>query len=296
MSPEDVLTDEPHVPKAYRFLGKLMQLSRRSAAQIDKEMSLEDPVRRLDFLRYHSFAEEFVRNGAPTFVLSHSIAAALTATKAPKFSFARCPFSAFLVEVPSEFLPLAGGTWTDGTTSETIVVTPRPKRWISVLVTNALRAIAIHVKGAADYAHFHVLDPDAENFDEFYDEANLKKFVSTEIKTSTDLFEMQLAIRIASNTTAFVTTHRESVKQRVGTPSDVRLLDVECPREVCVDRAFRDQVIALVGARTIPRARGVLAHLVRGHWRSSGDDLIWIAPYRRGDENIGKIVERVEHL
>lgn len=293
MNPADILTEELHVPKAYRFLGNLMKHAGKTAAQVDAEHPDEDPIRRLDFLRYHSFAEAFVLNGAPTFVLTHSIAAALTATRAPKFSFARCPFSAFLVEVPSEFLPLAGGIASDGTT---VVAPPRPKRWISVLVADTLRAIAIHVKGAADYAHFHVLDPDAENFDEFYDEEKLKKFVSSEIKNSADLFEMRLAIRIASNTVAFVTTHRESVKRRVGTPSDIRLLDVDCPREVCVDRAFRDQVIALVGARNVPRARGVLAHLVRGHWRSSQDDLIWIAPYRRGDENIGKIVERVESL
>lgn len=277
--PAEVFTNEPHVPKAYRFMGELMRKYGKTPLELAQEANVEEDAHRFDFLRYHMFAEQFVANGCPTFVLSHTIAAALTATRAPQFSFGRCPFSAFLVEVPSEFLPLSSAP-------------PRPKRWVSVLVTDTLRAVAIHAKGCGSYAHFQVIDPDKANFDEFYREDRLRGFADPKA----NLFEMHLAIRIASNAVAFVTTHRESVTRRVGTPSDVRLLDVACPREVCVDRAFRDQVTSLLAARSIPRARGVLAHLVRGHWRSRGDDLLWIAPYRRGDENIGRVAERTERL
>lgn len=277
--PADVFSEAPHVPKAYRFMGELMRRYEKTPFELAQAANVKDEDHRVDFFRYHSFAEQFVDNGCPTFVLSHSIAAALTATRAPQFSFARCPFSAFLIEVPSEFLPLESAP-------------SRPKRWVSVLVTDLLRAVSIHVKGCGSYAHFQVFDPDAEYFDEFYREDRLNNFADAKA----DLFEMRLAIRIASNAVAFITTHKESVTRRVGTPSDVRLLDVACPREVCVDRAFRDQVISLLSARTVPRARGVLAHLVRGHWRRGGDDLLWIAPYRRGDENIGRIAERIERL
>lgn len=194
--------------------------------------------------------------------------------------FAHCPFSAFLIELPSEFLPLSGHT--------------RPKCWISVLAVDAMRAVAVHTDSCGSEINLTAVRPEAIGGDEWFREEGLGSLAAGQDKTL--LFEMRLAMRLASNTVAFVTTHRESVKKREGTPIDVRLLDVSCPREVCVDRSFRDQVISLVAARSIPRARGVLAHLVRGHWRRSGEGLIWIAPYRRGDENIGKIVERIERI
>jgi len=281
--PTEVFTNEPNVPKAYRFMGTLMRRAHRTAESIVSAPSASDAQSKWDLFQYHKFAEEFVGNGAPTFVLSHSIAAALTATRAPKLMFSECPYSAFLVEVPSEFLPLPD------------VFSPRPKCWVSVLATSTLRAVSIHTKGCAAFAQFQARDPErSRSFDDLVREDGLRNFAVPKA----DLFHMLLAIRIASNTAAFVTTHKESVQRLAGTPSDVRLLDVSCPREVHVDRAFRDRVIALVGAKTIPRARGVLAHLVRGHWRrtSNSDGLIWIAPYSRGDENIGRVVERTERL
>jgi hypothetical protein len=283
VDPGEVFTNEPHVPKAYRFLGGLMRRAGHSAESIVNAGAFADAQRRWDFFQYHKFAEEFVRNGAPTFVLSHSIAAALTATRAPKLTFSECPYSAFLIEVPSEFLPLPGD------------LIPRPKCWVSVLSTETLRAVSIHVKGCAALAQFQACDPERSRaFDDFIREEGLGKFSTPRA----DLFHMLLAVRIASNTTAFITAYKESVTRRVGTPSDVCLLDVTCPREVHVNRTFRDSVIALVGAKTIPRVRGVLAHLVRGHWRCLPSDgkRIWIAPYVRGDANIGRVVERTERL
>ncbi len=275
IDPGEVFANEPHVPMAYRFMGSLMQRSGVNAERVVNEAVFDDEQRRWDFFQYHKFAEEFVRNGSPTFVLSHSIAAALTATRAPKLMFSECPYSAFLIEVPSEFLPLPGEP------------AQRPKRWVSVLVTETMRAVSIHVKGCGAHAQFQARDPEKSRA--------IDDLVREEAAANADLFHMRLAIRIASNTIAFVTTYKESVKKRLGMPSDVRLLDVSCPQEVCVDREFRDRVIALVSAKTIPRARGVLAHLVRGHWR--GDkERIWIAPYRRGDGNIGRVVERTTRL
>lgn len=278
----DVMANEKNVPKAYRNLGKLVLALKTAGHDVVKmaEGASATAQGRLDFLRAFTFAEEFVNNGAPTYVLSHSIAAALTATKAPALPFAHCPFSAFLIEIPSEFLPLAGHT--------------RPKVWVSVLAVDAMRAVAVHVDGCGSEVNLTAVMPDGIGGDAWFREEGLGNLASPQDKTI--VFEMRLAMRLASNTVAFVTAYRESVKRRVGTPSDVRLLDVACPREVCVDRAFRDQVISLVGARTIPRARGVLAHLVRGHWRHNGEKLLWIAPYARGDEKIGKIVVRVERI
>jgi len=113
---------------------------------------------------------------------------------------------------------------------------------------------------------------------------------------------MQLAARLAANVVAFVTAYKENVTSRAGSsvcrPSDLRWLDVSCPQEVRVDRFFRERVKELIASRTIPRARGVLAHLVRGHWRCKPElkEQIWIAPYQREDEKIGRVVERIERL
>lgn len=274
--------NEPYVPSAYRALGKALSAVGKSPVQLAEELAVDDDAR-FDLFRYFSFAEAFVESGAPTYVLSHSAAAALTATRQPSLSLSYCPYPAFFVETPSEFLPLRGRSL-------------RPKRWISILVHPPMAAIAVHEQGIRSFINLKMIDDRLMDFDWLFRDNSIEQSATPRAK---DLaFEMNLAVRIALNTIAFVTTYRESVKRREGTPSNTRLLDVACPRDVMVDRAFRDQVIALVSARTIPRARGVLAHLVRGHWKRVGSDkdLRWIAPYRRGDANIGSVVARTEQI
>jgi hypothetical protein len=288
MIPPQPWTHNPNVPAACFELGRIVQAAKsdgKTAVDLAEEVANDDRSR-FSWFRYFHFADEFVSNGAPTFVLSHSIAAALSATRAPQRAFSHCPYSAFLIEVPSEFLPLEG--YGSGT-----------KRWISVLMTEFIRAVAIHVKGATSVVHLQGIYPEGADVDVqwLFREGELKNVTPEAMPLA---FEMRLALRLAANVITFVTAYRENVTLRSGScsPSSVRWLDVGCPREVRVDRAFRDHVKALVASRTIPRARGVLAHLVRGHWRSRPvqKELIWIAPYQRGDANIGQVVERTERL
>lgn len=278
-------------PKAYLALANSLTSSGMAVEDVVEQMSavLRD---QLLYYRYFTLAKEFGEAGAPTYVLSHSIAAALTATRSPVISFARCPYKAFFVEVPSEFLPLPN--------SPTHPRVDFPRRWISVVSTDRLRAISLHAKGITSVAYIqsqNSLSPIGE------DEISKGAFGAISgydcVRDRTIAFEMRLATRLVSNVVAYITTYREHVtERRRGDPSDVRVLDVSAPRDVLIDRAFRDHVRDLVASRTVPRARGVLAHLVRGHWRSvsAKDDLIWIAPYRRGDLNIGRVVERTERL
>jgi len=272
---------QANVPKAYRALAEL--IGDRSPSEFATQCK-GDLERQLVYYRYASLAKEFAAAGAPTYVLSHSIAAALTATRSPVIPFTRCPYPAFFIEVPSEFLPLP----------EHPDCSNSPKRWISVMATAQMRAVALHAKGLGTILYILATDKD---FGVQIKEDGLHKL--SDPATRRFVFEMQLGVRLASNVIAYVTTYQENVtRRRQGDSNDVRLLDVAAPHDVTVDRDFRRCVGELVAARTVPRARGVLAHLVRGHWRrvSGSEDLIWIFPYQRGDLNIGRVVERFDRL
>lgn len=275
---------QANVPKAYRSLADTVLDSGMSPAACAEQAS-DDLRDQLAYYRYFTLAQEFAQAGAPSYVLSHSIAAALTATRSPVISFARCPYPAFFVEVPSEFLPLPDHPNR----------TDFPKRWISVVSTPSFRAISLHARGFHSVAYLQ-----AQNDLSPIGEDEIRKFSGRDSSRGREIiFEMRLAARLVSNVVAYVTTYRESVaERRRADSSDVRVLDVQAPRDVVIDRDFRRHVRDLVAARTVPRARGVLSHLVRGHWRTSpsSEDLIWIAPYPRGDFNIGRVVERLERL
>lgn len=267
-----------HVPTIYREIAKGLR-DKGITPLACAERFGGDPEDKKSRFREASFACAFGEAGAPTYVLSHSIAAALTATRAPTVAFAHCPYDAFLIEVPSEFLPIPN-----------IPPPLRTKCWIAVLVTPQIRAVSLHAEGIRGVSF-------VEGYGPFGQDASFgEEFVRS--SHGSLHFETRLAVRLASNTIAYVVAHRASVTRREGTPSDVRLLDVGAPHDVRIDREFRMMVRDLVAARTIPRARGVLAHMVRGHWKRAGVDkgLIWIAPYRRGDENIGRVVERIDRL
>jgi len=193
---------------------------------------------------------------------------------------------------PGQFAEMSGGT------DDQKLDAYRISSFALEFFGNGAPTFALHVKGLSAIARliaFDRRDPPTSGLQlhNFLNEERASR--STEAARHL-VFDMRRATRIAANAVAFVTTYRASVERREGTPADVRVLDVACPRELHVDRFFRDQVKELVAARTIPRARGVLEHFVRGHWRESEEDLIWIAPYRRGDSNIGRVVSRVERL
>lgn len=279
-----------NAPKAYRALANSIATSGMAPVDLADAAGTEDRDKLL-YYRYFTLAKEFGAAGAPTYVLSHSIAAALTATRSPIIPFARCPYPAFFIEVPSEFLPLP---------DHPNKGPDRPKHWISVVTTSNLRAISLHAQGIRSVAYIQALNDLSPIGEDELSKAAFGAISGTDpAQVRAISFEMRLAVRLASNVVAYVTAYQQNVTKRYQrNPGDVRLLDVAAPRDVVVDREFRTHVSALVAARTIPRARGVLAHLVRGHWRSlSGkEDLIWIAPYNRGDLNIGRVVERTDRL
>lgn len=117
-----------------------------------------------------------------------------------------------------------------------------------------------------------------------------------------------LVSRFISNVIAYVTEHRLSTSSvSAAKPGSLPLYcTLTVPPEIVVDRAFRDAARDAVDstvAGSVIGIRRMLAHYVRGHWRNqahgpshSQRSLKWIAPHRRGNESLGSVIRRVEHL
>jgi hypothetical protein len=239
--------------------------------------------------------------GRPIYELSQTVAAALTATRAPTMPWSHCPYPAFMIDVPIEYLPVAHILGLNG-----------PRIWIAIATTYNFRYVGLmslkrdgqgrRMFGEVDYVEargFFIAD------DNVFRE-NMTRTFLFERHDSKLSPELKLVLRLATNVIAYVTTYREcvSLKSKIsGDRGGTRVLSVNAPKSVVIDQEFREHIKQLVAARTIPRVRGVLDHLVRGHWKNqaSGSDrsqrkLIWIAPYRRGDKNIGTVISRTEHI
>ena len=117
-----------------------------------------------------------------------------------------------------------------------------------------------------------------------------------------------LVNRFVSNVLAYVTEQRISSHptSRKGGQNFPYYEILQPPPEVIIDRAFRDAAGAAVSSiveGSIIGLRRALAHHVRGHWRDQACGTgrtqrkrIWIMPHRRGDEALGSVVRRIEHL
>lgn len=115
-----------------------------------------------------------------------------------------------------------------------------------------------------------------------------------------------LVNRLVGNVLAYVTEHRPASRATGSKLPCPAYETLEPPPEVIVDRAFRDAARAAVAAvlnGSLVGIRRALAHHVRGHWRDqacgpgrSQRKRIWIMPHRRGDESLGSVVRRIEHV
>ena len=110
--------------------------------------------------------------------------------------------------------------------------------------------------------------------------------------------------RLAANTIAFVTAHRECITRRAAiSRSSGSVFHVTEPKGVVISKEFRDAAVELCGDITFAGAKRILSHMVRGHWRNqvcgagrNDRKLIWIQPHMRGDESLGRVVERIERI
>lgn len=235
----------------------------------------------------HDFSKRWVDSGSIIYEISHSLAAMFCMTSAPKIAVERFPHRAFAVKVPREFCPvvaLAGST----------------DAWILVCEEGALVSAGHHYTSETLLHHEM---PDFENPKIWIPR------VSNE--TDTDIEEIDrlsrlnvISYRLLYNTIAYINEYRECVsaktKSAVVSP---KVFAVSQPRDISVSRQFRQAAREVVNSKCLVGVRRAMAHVVRGHWRDqpvgpkrSERRRTWIFPYKRGDESLGRVVQRIERI
>lgn len=229
------------------------------------------------------FADSWVHAGRITYELTHSMAALLVLTSAADIS--RLPHEAFAIKVPREFLPMEG-SWSSSDS------------WIAVAKRGdgiAIFAIPDSDTTAVSMTHYF----DSVSGDDL--ERSLSAGKEKHRRTT------QLTRRLAANTIAYILEHRDCVTARrqgkIGEAPTPVTYEVRPPREIAINKDFRDAAKAAVCATSFIGIRRALQHFVRGHWRNqpvgpnrSERRYTWVKPHRRGDESLGSVVARLERL
>lgn len=243
---------------------------------------INDPQHRQALMQTLGFLPVWSLSGARAYELQHSMAALLAATRAPSLDWSHMPDDVFVLKVPAQF---------------TGIETPSPNDEVYALVFTEFRAIGACTSASALMQTSWSSFSDGEASEDAIDDLAAQHDES-------DRRFWRTMVRIVSNAVSFITTHRECVASPTRSRHGIAIptLTVSPPREVVVERAFRDQVARMVsGSRS--SARSALMHVVRGHWKrqasgASGSErkLIWVRPYWRGDESVGRVVSKLERL
>jgi hypothetical protein len=235
--------------------------------------AVEDPTQ-YDFLSVSLSAIEWVQLGRPRYVLGQSVAAVLVATKAATFTMEaiRAPFPSFVIEVPAEMSP-----------------------WHSIHPLQILVSTSADADGMTDVIHIHAQQRGGgETGGLLWAERGMR--LDERLSQVDNASIHPLVFRLVLNLLWYVTVHRECavMESSAKRPRTVTLFRVVTPRDIIVTAEFRRYAQQLAKATKLSDVRGVLRHIVCGHWRRPpGRDrgrLQWIAPYPRGDLNLGCVV------
>ena len=235
------------------------------------------------------FSALWVQSGRITYELTHSLAALFSLTSSPNLD--RLPHPAFAIKVPREFLPCEG---TGG---------PSADSWIAVGERSGTAAIlTIADSDTMPLTVSYCAIPETGT--------TLEKMPNSPQQGSQWEAHARIGAlgrRLATNTIAYVTARhdqpgRVEVKQARREPEQTTFV-VRPPRDVVIDRDFREAARAAAKATNLIGTRRALAHFVRGHWRNQAvgtnwtdRSLRWIQPHRRGDESLGSVIARAERL
>lgn len=232
------------------------------------------------------FGKSWVDAGRITYELTHSLAALFSLTSSPNIDC--LPHHAFTIKVPREFLPLKDAK-------------PSPDTWIAV--GERAGVVAILTIADADSLPFTLTQLRIPQTG-----ATLEKEPASPQTGEAYADHVRIGIlarRFVANTIAYVLSHHDQpgcVEGKQVAPKQTTFL-VRPPRNIVIDRAFRDAARAAVQATSLVGTRRALAHFVRGHWRNqavganwSERRRTWIHPHRRGDESLGSVVARTERL
>lgn len=226
-------------------------------------------------------AVEWKHQGRPRYVLSESLCALLSLTKAPAFDMAQLPYNVVLLEIPFRFFPIP-----EAQGKPVIISLARLKRDKpdspdeDVFIHSLLAQTDIMLKG-----WWSTID------EALFDRAPEEK-----------QWMARLMGRYVANILAYLTEHRECVKLRKSSRNSLgeRVHDVGVPDGVVVDKVLRRYATDLVHARNLLHIRRTLQFVVRGHWRNQACGpgmterrMRWIQPYLKGDPSFGKVVEKV---
>lgn len=221
--------------------------------------------------------------------LSDSLAAMFRLTSAPPMEMARLPHPAILIEIPGDYYPLKMQDVVPGiaaTSTAWVLLFGHPNRE----GRTGRGGIIVFRDGSFPLGILAGKEgPDGlTNFD-----------VDRGVQRS---WEPRVAARFAQNVVAFMNTHPESLGPSAkGKTGAFRIARV--PEDVVVSRELRDAARAAAHDGTMAGVRRALAHFVRGHWRNQpcgeGRQEIrrtWVRPHKRGDESLGRVVERITKL
>lgn len=229
-----------------------------------------------------AFAGAWVDQGSIVYELSHDIASMFSLTTAPPLDLSTSPHQFFVVKVPRDLLPASGTVESSDTW---LLVSPDAMLVVPDYDTTAELSITFH--GLSD------LDPERSISawrDSFQDPRHLKMAI--------------LSVRYLSNLIHYISEYKSQAKPigRV-TPKSRSTFVVKPPCDVVVTRDFRDAARAAVASESVGGIRRALAHVVRGHWRNQpcghGRNEIkrtWVRPHKRGDESLGRVVQRIERI
>lgn len=237
-----------------------------------------------DVVQVASFAQRWDHDGRPIYALAHSIAALLSVTKAPPMAL-ELPHHNFAVRIPSQFVRCPGPC------DEVFALVKRRRNGDGMGM-----GVAWSPRVVTPWIEF---DFDADVWDESrWDERTFPDKAWAHCWKS--------CLRIVSNAVAYITSHRESVREPNRNKSGVSdgVYSVSAPRNMTVDREFRSLASNIVkGDGGFVGVKRTLSHMVRGHWKRqacgvgrSDRKMTWVMPYRRGDESLGSVVERVHRI
>jgi len=310
---------------------------------MDLENPHWDEGDKMIFHRECVFAGEWTLGGEIVYTLSHSLAAMFAMTSAPVIDWDHMPHKAFVVQVPRGYLPLKG---TIEPEFSYIYVSHRQMLIVSDWDTLALQASfngdelnieTFDVGKAREQAR--TFDPSAHDRQEAHAivlrriqahpqlsqlPPDMQERLATETvqkdieqvraraeSTSLDVRESKgllvLTGRFVANLMAYLeqeptgTVVRRASSEQAGT-----VVEMKPPRDVVINRAFRDaarDVVTSTMEGSVVGLRRAMAHHVRGHYRNqpvgqgrTQVKRIWIHPHRRGDAKFGSVVRRVEEL